>query len=179
MRACDDVRLRVMANRPVTFTLGITPGTALALFIQRGYGMRWKTLKVMAGSVFGAVLIQGCALTQSTVAAYDGPSQPQEKVATLLAAMGHKNSTYKTMATQVGDRKVGIFGEGGRRVQVLPGRHRIVVHCYSHVYTASPSITYEFKAGHFYELTCRDVGNGGYAAAGVVEYGTQDPSPTE
>lgn len=139
--------------------------------------MTLKKLNLSAASILGmAAMVQGCAVTNSPVAAYDGPPLPQEKVATLLAAIGHKNSTYKTLPTQVGERQIGGFlGGGSSVVQVLPGRHRVVVQCYSNLYSATPSITYEFKAGRFYELTCGDIGNGGYAAAGVVDHGTKNP----
>jgi hypothetical protein len=124
-------------------------------------------------------VLNGCVgiagLMGSHVKAYEGPEKPDSEVATLVRT--HDQSSFgSAYLSKVDDE---TYGDDFLRgfpsvVKILPGKHKITVKCHVADKYAFPKVTGTFEAGNYYELTCKDLGNG-YAGATIVVHGTNNP----
>lgn len=131
------------------------------------------------------VLLSGCVgvagMAGGHAKAYGGDDRSDAQLATLFTAReGSLFAEVKgasAMLSQVDDQIIGddLFRGYPKVTKVLPGRHRIISKCFvlgSKV--AFPEWTATLEAGHYYQLTCQDMGNG-YASASYIDRGMENP----
>ena len=132
-----------------------------------------------------SVLLSGCVgmagMAGGYAKAYDGNDRSDAQLATLYTAregsMFAEVKGASAMLSQVDDRIVGddLFKGYPKVTKVLPGRHRLVSKCFAlGSQVAFPAWTATLEAGHYYQLTCEDMGNG-YASASHIDRGMENP----
>jgi hypothetical protein len=124
-------------------------------------------------------LLAGCvgvaAVMGAHVKAYEGPQKPDSEIATLFTPIKEVRPSGRAYLNKVDEE---IYGDDMFRgwpvvVNILPGRHKITIKCTVVGYkVAYPAFTARFDAGHYYELTCKDLGNGS-ASGSFVDRGTE------
>lgn len=120
-----------------------------------------------------SALLSGCVgvagMMGASVKAYEGPDRKDSELATLVRTRteGASGSAFVKAIDDV-DYGDDLLRGWPSVVKVLPGNHKISVKCHIQRKYAFPWLRVDVKAGHTYEVGCRDRGNG-YAEASISE----------
>lgn len=128
--------------------------------------MRRFVLAVCAALTSGCVGVAG--ILGAHVDAYPGKARPAEELAIVVSqwAMLHELD-----GKSYGNEVVGYPSE----VRILPGAHRITIHCNFDGFTkyGRPEVAADLQAGHFYTLMCHR--NGDAVRGEIRDHGGSDP----
>ena len=138
-----------------------------------------KSLKITILVCFISINITGC-VGGGLIKAYEGPKRPNSELAILITEKEVKGVNKHTAYLSEIDGKVyGSDAMGYPNVsKVLPGKYKVKAKCYAPPTKYNPNInryayvTFDanFKAKHYYLLTCKEIGR--YAEAVYIDLGT-------
>jgi hypothetical protein len=128
-------------------------------------------------SLIAATLLSGCAAISSLgggyAKAYEGPELTDAEVAILYTPKA--DGRLMAFASKVDEQTVGDNYRGYPMVtKMQPGQHRIYMRCNMNTHYAYTTITREFRAARYYEMSCRDLGTG-KVGFDIVDRGSENP----
>jgi hypothetical protein len=139
-----------------------------------------KILKILS-AIAAAIPLSGCVAVGSLgggyAKAYEGSELKDAELAILYTPKA--DGRPMAFAGKVDEQTVGDdYLKGYPMVtKVLPGQHRIYMKCNLNTQYAFTTVTRDFRAGRYYEMTCRNLGTG-KVGFDIIDRGSENPMPT-